>query len=59
MGVKPPGPPKKSRLQRKLGHAALQKAWPKPAPDPLLQEPSWFQRIYLSVLDFLGLRKTS
>jgi hypothetical protein len=54
-----PGPPRKSRLQRKLTALELVQARPIPAADPLLNEPSWFQRIYTSLLDFFGLRKTS
>lgn len=47
-----------SRIQRRLKVAEL-RAKPKPAPDPLLLEPSWFQRIYTSVMSFLGLRKSA
>lgn len=55
MPTKRPGPPKKSRLQRKL--TALELVQARKA--ALAAEPRWFQKIYVSVMSFFGLRKTS
>lgn len=57
--TKRPGPPKKSRLQRKLRTVELLQARkPKAIPAPPV-ELSWLQRAFIAILSCLGLRKQS